>query len=130
MGSSFGTKSILPRQNIASHPKKSSAISFRTTAQESDLYIIAVITIHRTSNYYRKNSTWKCPLLVLFLLKILYFRRKHIEKHTFPLVIATFLLYLQRILLKSCITMIIGRENEQRKLCKLLGSSMQITLRV
>lgn len=35
--SSFGTKSILPRQNIASHPKKSTAISFRTTAQESGI---------------------------------------------------------------------------------------------
>ena len=69
---------------------KSTAISFHTSAQESALQILAVITIHRLSNYYRKNSTRKRPLLVLFLLKILYFRRKHIEKHTFPLVIATF----------------------------------------
>ena len=61
---------------------------------------------------------------MLFLLKILYFRRKHIEKHTFPLVIATFLLYLQRMLLNSCMTIIIGRENEQRELCKLHGSSI------
>ena len=41
--SSFGTKSILLRHNIASHPKKFTAISFRTSAQESDLHIFAVI---------------------------------------------------------------------------------------
>ena len=28
-------------------------------------------------------------------------------------------------ILKSCITMIIGRENEKRELCKLQGSSMR-----
>ena len=54
LGSSFGTKSILPRQNIASQPMKSTAISFRTTAQESVLQVLAVITIHRLSNYYGK----------------------------------------------------------------------------
>ena len=27
---------------------------------------------------------------MLFLIKVLYFQRKHIEKHTFPLIIATF----------------------------------------
>ena len=35
LGSSFGTKSILLRLNIASQPMKSTAISFRTTAQEA-----------------------------------------------------------------------------------------------
>ena len=52
------------------------------------------------------------------------------RKTPFPLVIATFWLYLQRILLNSCITIIIGRENEQRELCKLHGSSMLIRPRV
>ena len=33
---------------------KSTAISFRTSAQESVLQILAVITIHRLSNYYGK----------------------------------------------------------------------------
>ena len=64
------------------------------------------------------------------ILKMPYFQRKHIEKYAFPLVIATFLLYLQRILLNSRITIIIGRENEQRELCKLHGSSILIRPRV
>ena len=50
------------------------------------------------------------------LLKILYFQRKHKEKHGFPLVIETYLLYLQRISIKPNVIMIIGREKEQREL--------------
>ena len=37
--------------------KKSTGISFRTSAQESALQILAVITIHRFSNYNGKSST-------------------------------------------------------------------------
>ena len=33
---------------------------------------------------------------MLYLLKVLYFQRKHKENYAFPLVIETFLLYLQR----------------------------------
>ena len=57
---------------------------------------------------------------MLFLLKVLYFQRKHKEKHIFPLVIETFLLCLQRNLTKPYFTMIIGREKEQRELIGLL----------
>ena len=44
----------------------------------------------------------KNSLLVFWnMLKIPYFQRKHKEKYNFPLVIETFLLYLQRILIKQ-----------------------------
>ena len=49
----FWNKKLLLRHNIASHPKKFTAISFRTSAQGSALQVLAVITIHRLSNYYR-----------------------------------------------------------------------------
>ena len=52
--------------------------------------------------------------------KMCYSQRKLIKKGHFPLVIATFLLYLQRISHLDIASMIIGREKEQRELLGLL----------
>ena len=54
--------------------------------------------------YFKKCSQYESLRIPIFesnLLKIHYFQRKHKEKHTFPLVIETFLLYLQRNLIKD-----------------------------
>ena len=50
----------------------------------------------------RYNGTQHSLLSLIYKTqKTLYFQRKHKEKYVFPLIIETFLLYLQRKLIKS-----------------------------
>ena len=84
--------------------------------------------MHQTIIHYHEQKQPSCFWGIIS--KIPYFQRKHIEKYAFPLVIATFFALFVAEILKSCITMIIGRENEKRELCKLQGSSMRVRVRV
>ena len=131
--SSFGTKSILLRHNIASHPKKFTAISFRTSAQES----ARKCSSNFSSNYYTPifKLLWKKQHLktstprAIFAKNTLFSAETYRKTHFSAGYSNFFALFVAEIL-KSCITMIIGRENEQRELCKLHGSSMLIRPRV